>query len=206
MEKTAVKIAEEVEKRRSGVKPINERIKKLRDQSVTAKVKVSVERAKLITDFYRANAPKTVSYPVLRALAFKCLMENCSLTVEEGQLIVGIRGTGPQEVPTYPEICVHTLDDFETLANRENMPFEVDDLTRKIYAEEVIPFWQNYAMRDIIFQSLPREWIDAYEAGIWTEFMEQRAPGHTSGGSRVFQTWFGDKKENCRKNAGALSG
>jgi len=188
MEKTAVKIAEEVEKRRSGVKPINERIKKLRDQSVTAKVKVSVERAKLITDFYRANAPKTVSYPVLRALAFKCLMENCSLTVEEGQLIVGIRGTGPQEVPTYPEICVHTLDDFETLANRENMPFEVDDLTRKIYAEEVIPFWQNYAMRDIIFQSLPREWIDAYEAGIWTEFMEQRAPGHTSGGSRVFQT------------------
>jgi len=42
MEKTAVKIAEEVEKRRSGVKPINERIKKLRDQSVTAKVKVSV--------------------------------------------------------------------------------------------------------------------------------------------------------------------
>lgn len=188
MEKTAVKIAEEVEKRRSGVKPINERIKKLRDQSVTAKVKVSVERAKLITDFYRANAPKTVSYPVLRALAFKYLMENCSLTVEEGQLIVGIRGTGPQEVPTYPEICVHTLDDFETLANRENMPFEVDDLTRKIYAEEVIPFWQNYAMRDIIFQSLPREWIDAYEAGIWTEFMEQRAPGHTSGGSRVFQT------------------
>lgn len=188
MEKTAVKIAEEVEKRRSGVKPINERIKKLRDQSVTAKVKVSVERAKLITDFYRANAPKTVSYPVLRALAFKCLMENCSLTVEEGQLIVGIRGTGPQEVPTYPEICVHTLDDFETLANRENMPFEVDDLTRKIYAEEVIPFWQNYAMRDTIFQSLPREWIDAYEAGIWTEFMEQRAPGHTSGGSRVFQT------------------
>ena len=188
MEKTAVKIAEEIEKRRSGVKPINERIKKLRDQSVTAKVKVSVERAKLITDFYRANAPKTVSYPVLRALAFKCLMENCSLTVEEGQLIVGIRGTGPQEVPTYPEICVHTLDDFETLANRENMPFEVDDLTRKIYAEEVIPFWQNYAMRDIIFQSLPREWIDAYEAGIWTEFMEQRAPGHTSGGSRVFQT------------------
>lgn len=188
MEKTVVKIAEEVEKRRSGVKPINERIKKLRDQSVTAKVKVSVERAKLITDFYRANAPKTVSYPVLRALAFKYLMENCSLTVEEGQLIVGIRGTGPQEVPTYPEICVHTLDDFETLANRENMPFEVDDLTRKIYAEEVIPFWQNYAMRDIIFQSLPREWIDAYEAGIWTEFMEQRAPGHTSGGSRVFQT------------------
>ena len=34
-------------------------------------------------------------------------------------------------------------------------------------------------MRDQIFAMLPRKWLEAYNAGIFTEFMEQRAPGHT---------------------------
>ena len=50
--------------------------------------------------------------PVQRAMAFKYLMEHASLPVEDGQLIVGLRGTGPQEVPTYPEICAHSLEDL----------------------------------------------------------------------------------------------
>lgn len=202
MERT--KIYEELEKRRSAIKPINKRIKKLRDESVSAKAKVSLERAKLITDFYKM-APKNVSYPVLRALAFKYLMENCSLPVEDGQLIIGIRGTGPKEVPTYPEICVHTLEDLETLATRKNMPFQVDSQTRKVYEEEIIPFWQGQAMRDILFQNLPAEWKRAYEAGIWTEFMEQRAPGHTSGGGWIFKTGVLDIKKRIEEKIQQLS-
>ena len=34
-------------------------------------------------------------------------------------------------------------------------------------------------MRDLLFQEMTEEWKAAYEAGIFTEFMEQRAPGHT---------------------------
>lgn len=199
------KIYEEVEQRRSSIKPMNDRIRKLRDESVKSKEKISVERAKLITDFYKAKAPKNVSYPVLRAMAFKHLMENCSLPVEDGQLIVGVRGTGPKEVPTYPEICVHTLEDLETLATRKNMPFQVDEQTRNIYENEIIPFWQGQAMRDIIFESMTQEWKDAYEAGIWTEFMEQRAPGHTSGGAKIFKTGILDIKRKIKEQMQKLS-
>ena len=34
-------------------------------------------------------------------------------------------------------------------------------------------------MRDMLFSEMTDEWKAAYEAGIFTEFMEQRAPGHT---------------------------
>jgi len=199
------RIYEEIEQRRSSVKPINDRIKRLREESIKSKERISVERAKLITDFYKYKAPKNVSYPVLRALAFKYVMENCTLPVEEGQLIVGIRGTGPKEVPTYPEICVHTLEDLQTLATRKNMPFQVDDETRSTYEKEVIPFWQGQAMRDLIFENMSQDWKDAYEAGIWTEFMEQRAPGHTSGGGKIFKTGVLDIKQKIREQMQKLS-
>jgi trans-4-hydroxy-L-proline dehydratase len=35
-------------------------------------------------------------------------------------------------------------------------------------------------MRERIFGHVPTEWKAAYEAGVFTEFMEQRAPGHTT--------------------------
>jgi len=184
---------------------MNARIAKLRDESVNAEVKVSAERAKLVTEFYKSGVTKGKSIPVQRALMFKYLMEHVSIPVEDGQLIVGIRGTGPKEVPTYPEICVHTINDLETLSSRKNMPYKVDKETKELYELEIIPFWKGASMRDIIFEHLPNEWKDAYESGIWTEFMEQRAPGHTAGGDRIFKMGILDIKKEIGNKIEELS-
>ncbi|AGB04754.1 pyruvate-formate lyase [Aciduliprofundum sp. MAR08-339] len=189
----------EMEKRRKVIKPVNERIARLREESVNSEVRISSERGRLITEFYKRGMGKGKSIPVQRAMAFRYIMENVSLPVEDGQLIVGIRGTGPNEVPTYPEINVHTLEDLEILDKRENMPYKVDEKTKKLYKEEIIPFWNGRAMRDIIFDNLPEEWIDAYESGIWTEFMEQRSPGHTAGGDRIFKMGIEDIKREIKE-------
>ncbi|MCD6370200.1 MAG: glycyl radical protein, partial [Thermoplasmata archaeon] len=114
-------------------------------------------------------------------------------------LIVGLRGTGVKEVPTYPEITVHSEEDLEILDTRENMPYHVDDETQRIYREEIIPFWKGRSMRDIIFSELPEEWKVAYEAGVWTEFMEQRSPGHTAGGERIFHKGLLDIKKEIKE-------
>jgi len=197
-------IINELEKRRESIRPINDRIARLRDESVNSEVRISVERAKLITEFYRSDSWKGKSIPVQRALAFKYLMEHVSLPVEDGQLIVGLRGTGVKEVPTYPEITVHSEEDLEILDTRENMPYRVDDETRRIYREEIIPFWKGRSMRDIIFSELPEEWKVAYEAGVWTEFMEQRAPGHTAGGERIFRMGILDIKKEIKEKMKSL--
>ncbi len=195
----SIDIEEEMENRRRSVKPINERIRKLRDESVDKTVELSSERAELITDFYKNNDLEDHPISVQRALAFKYLMENISLPVEEGQLIVGIRGSGIKEVPTYPEVCCHKPDDLEVLDSREKNPYKVDDEVKEKYEDEILPFWEGETIREKIFEQMTDAWKEAYEAGVFTEFMEQRVPGHTAGGERIFQTGLNEIKEDIEE-------
>ncbi len=146
-------IFSEVERRRNRIKPLNERIKRLREFTEECEVRVSVERAKLITEFYRSSLSHTLPIPIQRALAFKYLMENVSVPIEPGQLIVGIRGSGVKEVPTYPEITLHTIEDLKTLNERNIMPSKVSEEVIRTYEEEIIPFWKGKSIRDILFQA-----------------------------------------------------
>jgi formate C-acetyltransferase len=178
---------------------MNDRIQKLREESVNRRPTISPERAVLITDFYRSDFAERVSIPVKRALAFKHILEKKELYIGEGELIVGERGPEPKATPTYPEICVHTLKDLEILHSRKRIPYLVDDETRAIYESTIIPYWEGKSIRDRIFQEMSDEWKAAYEAGVFTEFMEQRAPGHTVLGDKIYRKGFLDLKEDIRR-------
>lgn len=179
---------------------MNERIRNLREQSVNRKPSISPERAILITEFYKSDAAERVSVPVKRALALKYVMEKKGLYIAEGELIVGERGPAPKATPTYPEICTHTLKDLDILHSRDKIPYMVDGETREIYETRIIPYWRGKSLRDRIFQEMSEEWKAAYEAGMFTEFMEQRAPGHTVLGSKIYKNGFLDMKEDIRKS------
>ena len=171
---------------------MNERIIALREKTLCTQPSISIERAVLLTEFYKSGESERVSIPVGRALAFKYLLEHKTLCVNEGELIVGERGPGPHQTPTYPEICTHSLQDFEILDTREKISFKVDDDTTKIQKESIIPFWKGRSLRDRIFNEVDKEWIDCYEAGMFTEFMEQRAPGHTVLDNKIYKKGFKD--------------
>jgi pyruvate-formate lyase len=171
---------------------MNDRIKKLRDQSLQAVVTLSPERALLLTEFYQSGEAKNASIPVHRALAFRYILENKHICINEGELIVGERGPAPKAVPTYPEICLHSVEDLEILHNRQKVSYKSDEETRRVYKDIIIPFWKGRTQRDRIFAAMDRQWIEAYQAGIFTEFMEQRAPGHTVLGGKIYQKGFLD--------------
>ncbi len=179
---------------------MNERIRKLREQTLNAEPKISAERARLITEFYQSPVAQQVSVPVARALAFKYILEHKQLCVNDGELIVGERGPAPKETPTYPEISTHTARDLEILHTRPKIPFSSDEETRRILLEEVRPFWQGRSIRDRIFKEMDAEWIDAYEAGVYTEFMEQRAPGHTVLDDKIYRKGMLDFKADIQRS------
>jgi pyruvate formate-lyase/glycerol dehydratase family glycyl radical enzyme len=181
---------------------MTERVKMLRQQSLDAKPVLSPERAILITQFYRGCSAE--SAPMRRALAFKHLMENKTIYIGDGELIVGEKGPAPKATPTFPELCCHSLDDLHMLHTREKVSFPVDDETRRVYEEEIIPFWRGKSLRDRIFREVPEEWKAAYDAGIFTEFMEQRAPGHTVAGDKVFRKGFLDYKAEIEESISKL--
>ena len=154
------------------------RVARLRQQSLDAVPSISTERAELITAFYRQDH-RLMSTPVFRARAFHYLLENRTITIGEGELIVGEKGPAPKATPTYPELCCHSLADLKILDERAKIPFAAGPKVRRAYSETVIPFWEGRSMRELIFNHMTPDWIHCYDAGIFTEFMEQRAPGHT---------------------------
>src|SRR3972149_2098582 len=166
---------------------MSERVACLRQQSLDTHPTLSAERALLMTDFYAQNLGH-LSAPVKRALAFKHLMEHKAITISPGELIVGEKGPGPQAAPTFPELCCHTLEDLRILDSREKISFCVDEPTRQAYQDVVIPFWKGKSIRDLLFSEMTEEWKAAYECGVFTEFMEQRAPGHTVLDGKIYRT------------------
>ena len=181
---------------------MNDRIRKLREYSLNTKAHLSTERAELVTDSY--GRIRGVSTPVRRALTFKYLMENKTICISDGELIVGERGPIPKAVPTYPELCCHSLQDLGVLSGRAKISFVVSAEDRETYQKKIIPFWQGQSMRDMIFQEMSDEWKAAYEAGIFTEFMEQRAPGHTALGDRIYRQGFLDIKADIERSLQSL--
>ena len=132
----------------------------------------------LITAFYEENLGR-LPIPILRARAFLHLCENKTLYHGDGELIVGERGPAPKAVPTFPELTCHSLQDLKILDSRPKTRYSVPDDALSAYEDTVIPYWTDRSLRDRLFEALPEEWHHAYEAGVFTEFMEQRAPGHT---------------------------
>jgi len=183
---------------------LSERIKKLREQSLNAVNRISAERALLITEFYKSGVAAAEPVPVQRALSFKYILEHKFICINEGELIVGERGPAPKATPTYPEICIHTLQDLQILNDRKKVSFKSDEQTREAYCDVIIPFWKGRSNRDRIFAALPQEWKDAYAAGIFTEFQEQRAPGHTALGIKMFRTGMLDLKERIAESIQSL--
>lgn len=165
---------------------MNERIKKLRAESLNAVNRLSAERGLLVTQFYRGVSGADYSVPVQRAKAFEFILRHKKICINRGELIVGERGPAPKATPTYPEINLHTLKDLDILNSREKVSFKVDAETRRAFEEVIIPFWKGRTNRERVFNNMEPAWKDAYDAGIFTEFQEQRAPGHTVLGNKIY--------------------
>ena len=182
---------------------MNERIQKLREQSVNAVPHIYMERADLETDAYM-KYEGSVSVPEMRALAFKHFMANKTLCINEGELIVGEKGDSPQSAPTFPELCCHTLEDMHVMNDRDLISFKVTEEDLKLQKEKIIPYWENRSIRHKILHKMSRQRKECYEAGIFTEFMEQRGPGHTVGSEKIYKKGFLDYKQDIIESRNRL--
>lgn len=166
---------------------MTERVRKLREQSLAAVNRISAERAQLITEFYQQKAIEHLPISLQRARSFQYILANKKICINDGELIVGERGPDIKSTPTYPEICLHSIADLEILDSREKVYFKVDNETRRIYQNKIIPFWKGRTQRDRLMNVVSEDWLNAYNAGVFTEFQEQRGPGHTVLGDKIYR-------------------
>ncbi|MDM8158584.1 glycyl radical protein [Labilibaculum sp. K2S] len=182
---------------------MTERIQNLRKISVDTAPSLDIERALIETDFYKENNGK-YSIPMMRALTFMEICKKKTIYLGEGELIVGERGPSPKCVPTFPELTCHSVDDLNVLNTRDLQRYTISQEDIDTYAREVIPYWEGRTMRERIFNYVPQEWSAAYEAGLFTEFMEQRAPGHTTLDGKIYQKGLLDFKKDIQAHIDRL--
>jgi formate C-acetyltransferase len=180
------------------------RIRRLRRQSLEAPASLSAERALLVTDYLQRLASAGDPVVVQRAKLFRHILAEKALHIGPGELIVGERGPAPKAVPTFPEICLHSPEDLALLHERPKVTYRSDDDLRRAYRERIIPFWQGRSMREKIFAAVDADWRAAYEAGVFTEFMEQRAPGHTVLGDIIYRRGLDDLRGEIAAAIAAL--
>ena len=182
---------------------MNDRIRRLRKLSVETQPHIYIERAVLETEAYQMYEGK-VSVPELRALVLKHIFTHKKLYIGDGELIVGEKGDYPQAAPTFPELCCHTLEDMHNMNDRKVVNFSVTQEDLKTQEEKIIPYWQDRTMRKKILDSMTDEWKEAYAAGIFTEFMEQRGPGHTVGSVKIYEKGYLDYQEDIKQALAAI--
>lgn len=182
---------------------MTDRISRLRTMSVETEPTLSIERALIETEFYKENWGK-YPIPVLRALNFMEICKKKTIYIGDDELIVGERGPKPKAVPTFPELTCHSVEDLEVLNSRELQRYTISREDIETYAKEVIPFWEGKTQRERIFSHVPDEWRAAYEAGLFTEFMEQRAPGHTALDGKIYQMGMLDFKHQIEQEIAKL--
>ena len=182
---------------------MNPRIKRLRQQNMDTPTTLSIERALIETDFYKKHYG-TMPIAVLRAKNFYEICKRKTLYIGRDELIVGERGPVPKAVPTFPELTCHSVEDLHTLDTRQLQSYHISQQDIDTYEREVIPYWKGKTQRERIFNHVSKEWEEAYHAGVFTEFMEQRAAGHTAMDGKMYRIGLLDLKARIEKRISEL--
>ncbi|HHV61642.1 MAG TPA: glycyl radical protein [Firmicutes bacterium] len=141
------------------------RVRRLRDSTLASHPRVCPERAVLWTEVHR----RTENLPMVmrRALALKRVLEEMSIYILDGELIVGNQASTPRAAPIFPEYAVEWLkNELDELADRPADPFLVsEDAKRQL--KEVISYWEGRTHEDRVRALLPDEIIRAQEIKIF---------------------------------------
>ena len=179
------------------------RIKRLHRQSLDTPATLTIERALIETAFYKENDGK-MPVCILRARNFYEICKKKTIYIGPDELIVGERGPLPKAVPTFPELTCHSVEDLHVLDTRELQPYHISQEDIDTYERVVIPYWRGRTQRERIFGHVSKAWEEAYHAGVFTEFMEQRAAGHTAMDGKMYRCGLLDVRRRIEEKIASL--
>jgi formate C-acetyltransferase len=125
---------------------VSERIARLREKVLSTKPSVCTERAKFYTEVYRENEYKPII--IKRALALKKTLEEMSIFIDEGELIVGNQSSQHRAAPIFPEYAVDWLpQEMDELDKRPGDAFFITSEHKKELIE-IAAWWKGKVLYD----------------------------------------------------------
>ncbi|MGL4697274.1 choline trimethylamine-lyase [Enterococcus larvae] len=135
------------------------RLKRLKDNYLTAVPSITTHRAKAVTQVVKENPGLPTI--MMRAKAFKKACETAPLLIQKDELIVGHPCGAPRAGAFSPDIAWRwTRDELDTIHERAQDPFYISDEDKRLMREEFFPFWEGRSLDEICEQQYR-------EAGLW---------------------------------------
>ncbi|MPW26690.1 hypothetical protein GC105_12910 [Alkalibaculum sp. M08DMB] len=128
------------------LKPISNRVKKMRNKYRETQPEICIARYKLITEFYMENPDITGS--MKRAKNFKNICENIPVRIDEDEVIVGAQSSKYRACALYPENAIDWLiDEVESryISTRDIDPYILSEEDRE-YILSTGDFWMKECM------------------------------------------------------------
>jgi len=117
---------------------------------------LSTDQARIITRVYKENP----GMPVIRkrAMSLAAALRELPLSIDPEELIAGNRTPGIRSGVVFPEAGISWLSrEMDLLPSRAQDPFLVRDEDRKIFADEIEPFWSGTTLEDHIYSTAGEE-------------------------------------------------
>ncbi|MDV7143974.1 glycyl radical protein [Tropicimonas sp. TH_r6] len=143
-----------------------DRIKRLKEQILSARPHVESERAVLVTEAFKASE----GLPAItrRAKAAEKIFNELPVTIRDDELIVGAITKNPRSTEICPEFSFDWVEaEFDTMAGRVADPFEIPKETAA-ELHEAFKYWPGKTTSDLAASYMSKEAKDCQAAGVFT--------------------------------------
>jgi len=154
-----------------------ERIGKLRERVVNATPTMDIENALILTESFKKT--EALSLQTRKAMAFKNVCEQKTVTIWDNELIVGCSGRVPRGGILCADVCWSVLDkELETISNRPYDPFYISEEDKEAFKKVIKPYWQGRSNYEKWLALAPKDIIDLQDNGVvYIERKAVRGPG-----------------------------
>lgn len=177
-----------------------QRIGKLKKQYEHYKPTLNFDLAVVKTEVMR----ETEGQPMVirRAKAFKKYCETKPINILDHELIVGNTGSAPRQAVVTPEVSVNWIgEELDTVATRPYDPLQLSEESKKVFREEVEPYWKGKTVLDQWLTRIPEEVRElGFKSGVIdAEIKTQTGPGEVAPGYAdiLFPKGYGGVKKDA---------
>lgn len=156
---------------------LSQRTQAIKDSLFAQPRQVTMERARLYMESYKETQGETSV--TRRAKAFKHLLENHKIVLDNYDLLVGNRTDTPRAGVVSPEMSPYwILDELDKFPTRQQDRFEISEEDKTYYKEVLYPFWTNKSLNDWYKAHLAENLAEAQKTRIFSIAQTDKGQGH----------------------------
>jgi formate C-acetyltransferase len=150
------------------LKPISDRVARMRSKYRNTKPEICLARYKLITEFYMDPEYQKLSGIMKRAKALHYILSNIPVRIDEDEVIVGAQSAKYRACALYPENSVSWLiDEVKSgfISTRDIDPYIISEDDRRYFLESA-DFWRHECMSAKMDAMMPDGFMNHIGSGI----------------------------------------